>query len=343
MKTPTGNATHETIPIQSATARLERRTDKAFAEEERQGLMLAAKVRTIALSLILLWTAVDNTDTGINYLFNLLELATFVIIGGLQFLSAKHRILPQVMKYVFVFLDCFLLAFILSSSSPFEDYSLPAAVKMDTANFLFFFIFLMQAAFSFRPALVIWCGICIIGARIGMWIWFIFQKGVFINLDLQEQSAEVFVNARSDPNFLFLGYGALEVLVTLIVAAGLAVVVRRSRRLIESRITAERTRSSLARYFSPNVADRLSQSVDAFSTPKEQMVAVLFADIVGFTKLCESETADEVIALLREYHDRLGRAVFANHGTLDKYIGDGLMATFGTPDPSPQDPTNAIK
>ena len=47
--------------------------------------------------------------------------------------------------------------------------------------------------------------------------------------------------------------------------------------------------------------------------------------------------------LLRDYHDRLGQAVFDNNGTLDKYIGDGLMATFGTPDPGPQDAANALQ
>ncbi len=49
-----------------------------------------------------------------------------------------------------------------------------------------------------------------------------------------------------------------------------------------------------------------------------------------------------MIELLRGYHDRLGKAVFRNSGTLDKYIGDGLMATFGTPNPNPQDPENAL-
>ena len=75
---------------------------------------------------------------------------------------------------------------------------------------------------------------------------------------------------------------------------------------------------------------------------RQQEVAILFADIVGFTKLCEQASADEVVSLLRGYHDRLGNAVFSNNGTLDKYIGDGLMATFGTPDPSPQDAENAL-
>lgn len=64
---------------------------------------------------------------------------------------------------------------------------------------------------------------------------------------------------------------------------------------------------------------------------------------MGFTKLCERSPPDHVIALLRDYHNRLGQAVFDNGGTLDKYIGDGLMATFGTPEPAPRDAQNALK
>lgn len=91
-----------------------------------------------------------------------------------------------------------------------------------------------------------------------------------------------------------------------------------------------------------NVLDELSSLEAGIAAGRQQNVAVLFVDIMGFTKLCENATADEEIELLRDYHDRLGKSVFDNSGTLDKYIGDGLMATFGTPTPSAHDPANAL-
>jgi adenylate cyclase len=147
----------------------------------------------------------------------------------------------------------------------------------------------------------------------------------------------------ANPNFFtpFLWQG--EIISILIVSSILAVVVWRSRRLVESRSIAERTRASLARYFSPNIVDHLSDSKQLLGRVREQEVAVLFADIMGFTKLCENASPDSVITLLRDYHNRLGEAVFDNEGTLDKYIGDGLMATFGTPEPSPHDARNALQ
>ena len=62
------------------------------------------------------------------------------------------------------------------------------------------------------------------------------------------------------------------------------------------------------------------------------MVAVMFVDIVGFTRLAERQTPDDVVALLREFHGRMESTVFEQNGTLDKFLGDGLMATFGKPE-----------
>ena len=101
----------------------------------------------------------------------------------------------------------------------------------------------------------------------------------------QQQTVEAYLEAYSDPNFIFLGYLATEMIGTLIVTAGLAVVVKRSQHLVESRSNAERTRASLARYFSPNVVDHLSGSKDLLGSVREQEVAVLFADIMGFSKI----------------------------------------------------------
>lgn len=234
-------------------ARLDIRNKHAFAEAERRGLMLAARVRTIALVFILVWVIVDNTDSGLIYFYNIAEVGSFATLGILQYLSARQRFHMNVLKYVFVAIDCALLAFVLSSPGPFETAALPPAVALDGSRAAYFFVFLLQAAFSLRPALVLWCGLCIVAARAGMLLWFTSQPDVFTNLDLTEQSAAAFYAARPDANFIYLGFWATDILVTLILAAGLAVVVRRSRRLVESRSIAERTRASLARYFSPNV------------------------------------------------------------------------------------------
>jgi len=76
---------------------------------------------------------------------------------------------------------------------------------------------------------------------------------------------------------------------------------------------------------------------------RTQNVAVLFVDIVGFTAFADGRTPEEVVNTLRDFHARMEQEVFRHHGTLDKYLGDGLMATFGTPFAGEADAGNALR
>jgi PAS domain S-box-containing protein len=105
----------------------------------------------------------------------------------------------------------------------------------------------------------------------------------------------------------------------------------------------ETKRANLARYFSPNIVDDLMQSGGRLDFARTQIVTVLFVDIIGFTRVSASLSGVRTMALLREYLAIFEDAVFANGGTLDKFLGDGLMATFGTPKTSPEDATNAVR
>ena len=123
----------------------------------------------------------------------------------------------------------------------------------------------------------------------------------------------------------------------------LALAARRSNALLISHAGIERERTNLARYFSPNVVAELSKNDDPLKQVRTQDVAVLFADIVGFTAYSDGRSPTEVIGTLRHFHERMEREVFRHDGTLDKYLGDGLMATFGTPFTGDCDAGNALR
>lgn len=91
-----------------------------------------------------------------------------------------------------------------------------------------------------------------------------------------------------------------------------------------------RTRDAFQQYLSPEVVRRLLKSPDSVK-PRKIEVSIMFTDVRGFTSLSEDLDAQEVAHLLNHYLSEMTRIVFRNQGTLDKYMGDGLMAFWGAP------------
>jgi len=117
----------------------------------------------------------------------------------------------------------------------------------------------------------------------------------------------------------------------------------RLREIERQRAAAERARNNLSRYFSPNLVAMLAARDEPLGAVRRQTVAVLFADIVGFTSMAERMAPEAVVRMLREYHERMTAPIFACAGTIDKYIGDEIFAVFGVPEASAEDAANALK
>jgi adenylate cyclase len=114
------------------------------------------------------------------------------------------------------------------------------------------------------------------------------------------------------------------------------------REMDRRRAAAERARDNLSRYFSPNLVDILAERDEPFGPVRRQDVAVLFVDIVGFTMMSETMPPEDVVSLLRQFHDRMTARIFACGGSVEKYIGDAILAVFGVPVPSERDAGNAL-
>ncbi|MBN2125745.1 MAG: FHA domain-containing protein [Deltaproteobacteria bacterium] len=108
----------------------------------------------------------------------------------------------------------------------------------------------------------------------------------------------------------------------------------------------ERMRSRLERFHSPQIIDMIlrggQETKDNIMEPKDLTATILFTDINGFTQLSERMPPRKVNMILNEYFSRMTDIVFKYDGTLDKYIGDGLMAVFGAPMEKADDAERAI-
>ena len=117
---------------------------------------------------------------------------------------------------------------------------------------------------------------------------------------------------------------------------------RLAERLREER----RRRERLERYHSPRIIEHILESQedgDASFMAQEREISVLFADLVGFTTLAEQLTPSAVAHLLNEFFGAMTDVIFAHEGTLDKFIGDAILATFGAALPQPDHAVRSVR
>ncbi len=126
-----------------------------------------------------------------------------------------------------------------------------------------------------------------------------------------------------------------------------AMAIERSR-LNQKIVAEEKKRERLGRFLSPQVTSRIlaasehDHSSTTLGAPEVREVSVLFADIVGFTSMSERMSPSAVAYLLNDYLSRMTDVIFKYEGTLDKYIGDAIMAVFGAPLDMPDHALRAI-
>ncbi len=322
------------------------RITRALQAEEQERLRLTIRARSAALLVILVLVSFLSPFPDVLYFHAVI--LTFILTGLLQLqLSAPGR-QRDWHKYAFAAFDSALLAFALLYPNPFASIEFPPQILLRFGNFLYFFILLAGLAFSFHPRLVIWGGLCsaffwslgvaLIAARPDTLV----STGPDLSAGDPAEAAPRLLELLLAPTFVDLGVRAQEVVILLVTAGLLAAVVDRSRRHVRAQAAMERRNANLTRYFPAQVAEDLSERDEPFGDGTEVNAAILFTDIVGFSGWAENRKPGEVLELLREAHRRVERAVFAHGGVLDKFIGDGAMATFGATHPEPDDAARAL-
>jgi len=118
----------------------------------------------------------------------------------------------------------------------------------------------------------------------------------------------------------------------LIAFGGLTAVAIENSQLSERIRREALVRSNFERYFSPNIASVIAEQQDAGKLPSQkQPVVIFFSDIRGFTPMSEDMSPDDIARLLTEYFTEMVEIVFEHSGTLDKFMGDAIMALWGAP------------
>ncbi len=313
----------------------------ALENHKREGLELAVRARWVAMAIFAVFVVIVHPYFEVIYHIGIMAL---LCLNG-WFIQRVGRVGRSRLELLLIFIDLFLMTLGMVGPNPLSVDTMPLAMQYRFDNFLYFFVILAVGtmAYSWRTVIAIgvWTFVMWLGAMALSW-WFTTPTPGLTEAVVEAVGADSSMLKFLDPNSYVLQLRIQEVIVFLIVAITLAISARRTNILLLNNAGLERERANLSRYFSPNVVDQLSQNDEPLKQVKIQNVAVLFIDIIGFTRLAAGRDPHQVITLLRGFHGRMEREVFRHNGTLDKYLGDGLMATFGTPSAGERDASNAL-
>lgn len=329
----------------SATPDLRRRSrlKNLLMRAEREGAALQFWARTGSLLAVAFFLALLSKWNA-ALAFVILALFVFFLIGLIQYRLIRRRFNPPWLSYVVGTLDIVLITLLLIVPNPFGGDGMPPAMQLREGGFKYLLIFVCLGALSLSPRLAAWLGIAAALSWLAGVVWVGMHPGAIIPASqLYTMSLSERLRFYLNPNFIDAFDQATNIFIILLIAAIIALVVSRSKRLADDYIKAERARANLARHFSPNVVDELASEDEPFGPVRRQDIAVLFADIVGFTAYSEDHPAEDVFELLRQFHRRMEQVVFDHGGTVDNFIGDCIMATFGVPRASADDATRAIR
>jgi adenylate cyclase len=334
-----GNPTNRRSGVQQDVQKF---AEAALAESKREGLWLAVRARWVALAVIAVTLPILNPHWDV--LYYVASLGLFAAIGWAQLKVGKAGLSRP--ELFLMFCDLALMTFLAVVPNPFAPGGWPIGMQFRFNTFIYFFVLLSTATLAYSWRTVIAMGTWTAGLwAVGVgWAWF--HSDGYAALAERVHAAvgrDVRMFAVIDPTTINIPQRFQEIVVFVIVAVTLAVAVRRSNALLVSHAGIERERSNLARYFSPNVVEQLSKNDEPLKQVRTENVAVLFIDIVGFTAYADGRSPADVIGTLRLFHARMEREIFRHGGTLDKYLGDGLMATFGTPFAGDCDACNALR
>jgi len=130
----------------------------------------------------------------------------------------------------------------------------------------------------------------------------------------------------------------------LIAFGGLAAIAIKNSRFAEQIQREAMVRSNFERYFAPNVAAEIAQQQGAVKLGGDKRpVTVLFSDIRGFTTMSETMSPEGIAGLLSDYFTEMVDIIFSHGGTLDKFMGDAIMALWGAPIAHADDPDQAVQ
>jgi adenylate cyclase len=291
--------------------------------EQHKSELLVASVQLVIVALFFIFYLIAPIDYPVDAPVHSaplgLSLFTIVVLVRLWFAATKQ--LNSVLLGLLVILEMVvLLSTIWTYYLQFE--TMPT-INLKNPHFVYVFILIALRALRFEPLWVIFSGLtAVIGWLIIIWHVLATAGARVITWDYVTyvSTRSVYPSAEFD-----------KILAIVLVTTIISIVLYRARNTLARAVSQSHAVKDLATFFDPDVAKKITSSNEALKTGygETRQAAIMFIDMRGFTKLSEQLSARELIALISEYQQLLGPILHQHGGNIDKYLGDGILASFG--------------
>ena len=210
------------------------------------------------------------------------------------------------------------------------QYMQPASFYLKAPTQQYVYIFIALRALRFEVRYVVLTGIA---AALG---WLAMIGYVIYSDPANAMITRNYVEYLTS-NSVLIGAEFDKVITILAVTTILAFAIHGARRMMTGAVTGAHARENLSRFFAPEIARHISRDGHAITAGEGEAreAAILNLDVRGFTKLASTASPQEVMGVLADYQRRMVPIIQRHGGSIDKFLGDGIMATFGATTPQP--------
>ncbi len=260
--------------------------------------------------------------------------AYFVFTAIRLFLAYRGRV-PGWILVISIIVDIGLLLALIWSFH--DNYGQPPAFSLKVPTFVYIFAIIAMRALRFDYRYVLIAGIT---AAVG---W-----ALLVGLAVMESPPNTITRNFStylNSNHILIGAEFDKIITVLMVTALLAAAIRRAQNTLHVAVREETAGKEIRRFLSGGVADAITRSEHAIEAGEaaERDAAILMLDIRGFTRLSATLPPKAVVEILTGFHAQIVPIIEQHGGVIDKFLGDGVMATFGAIEPSDTAAADAMR